>query len=374
MQNRKGKSMQQFNKKDIITYQGKDFDVREGSGERNFILFNHRVMYMEDINLDEVVLKEKYQAKMLYAGAEATVLACVKDSDNIVYLELVGHEDMVKSITSVIMQGRIKMNEHYLSYTEGYFNVHRGGTRRMLRQMENGYAHAICYHSPSVSDTNFSCLLGSDDDDILGSFKTWLNQTNPLPYPPELVEDLLGNLALKGNVEELDCYGPIKGIKMDKHLGDNEYEAFQEIILETAWEKVVANRYVPPIVEETKQKATLPKSPLLYPHQVQAIYDKLAIMPKTYELDAISPKPVGVKLFNSSMTAYVVEADKGGVDDEREGLQTQTFGYFYNEGYQEGEWGYINVDELIECGFEMDLFFENQYIDDGGNIVEKAAA
>ena len=374
MQNRKGKSMQLFNKKDTVTYQGRDFDVREGNGGRNFILFNHRVLYIEDIIPDEIVLKEKYQAKMLYAGAEATVLACVKDSDNIVYLELVGHEDMVKSITSVIMQGRIKMNEHYLSYTEGYFNVHRGGTRRMLRQMENGYAHAICYHSPSVSDTNFSCLLGSDDDDILGSFKTWLNQTNPLPYPPELVEDLLGNLALKGKVEELDCYGPIKGIKMDKHLGDNEYEAFQEIILASAWEKGIANRYSPPIVKEAKQKATLPKSRLLYPHQVQAIYDKIETLPKTYELDNVWPKPCSVKLFGGSTTIYVIEQDRGSDDDEFIGMQTQAFGYFYNEAYQEGEWGYLNIYEYIECGLEMDLYFGDQFLDRDGNIAGKAVA
>lgn len=84
--------------------------------------------------------------------------------------------------------------------------------------------------------------------------------------------------------------------------------------------------------------------------------------------------PVGVKLFNRSMTAYITEADRGSMDDDVEGLQTQAFGYFYNEGHQEGEWGYINVDELVECGFEMDLYFEDQYIDDRGNIVQKAAA
>lgn len=361
----------EISKKDIVTYQGRDYEVHQNGAGYQYIMVNRCVAYLKDI--EGVTLKTKYFAKMLYAGAEANILACAQDSDTIVYLELVGHEDMVKSITSVIMQGRVKMNDHYLTYTEGYFTVHRGGTKRILKQIGDGYAHAILYHTPSVSDTNFSCLLGSTEDDMLNSFKSWLQLTNPLPYPPELAEDLLNNLTLKGKIEKLDCYGPIYGIKMDRHLGDNEYEALQEIILETALVKGVVQKYVPPVVEEPRQKAPLPKSPLLYPRQVQAIYDKLATMPKTYELDGISPKPVGVKLFNSSMTAYITEADRGSMDDV-EGLQTQAFGYFYNEGYQEGEWGYINVDELVECGFEMDLYFEDQYIDDRGNIVQKAAA
>lgn len=360
--------MQHIGYKDVITFQGRDCEVRMSNG-RLFFYTGGRTFYIDEQNPEEMIIKTKYQAKMTYAGAEATVLSCVKDGDNIIFLELSGHEDMVKSITSVIMQGRIKMNNHFLSYTEGYFNVHKGGTRRMLRQMENGYAHAILFHSPSVLDTNFSCLIGKDDGDLLGSFKTWLNQTNPLPYPTELTEVLFEKLVQKGKIDQLNCYGPVKGVKMDNHLGDNEYEAFQDIILEAALEHGIVNRYVPP-----KAKAKLPTSPLLLPNQVQAIYDKLAKMPKTYDLEDVSPKPVGVKLFNSSMTAYIVEADRGSADDDCEGMQTQTFGYFFNEYHQEGEWGYINVDELVECGFEMDLYFENQFIDDLGSIVEKVAA
>lgn len=362
----------EFNKKDIVTYRGHDYEVFDSRGDKYIRVLN-KIVYLCDIE-DEVVLKTKYFATMSYAGAEAKVLACAKDSDNIVFLELVGHEDMVKSITSVIMQGRIKMNDHYIAYSEGYFTVHRGGTKRILKQIGDGYAHAILYHTPSVSDTNFSCLIGSTEDDMLNSFKSWLQLTNPLPYPPELAEDLLDALVRNGKVEKLDCYGPIYGIKMDRHLGDNEYEALQELILEVGIKKGVVQKYVPPVIEMPRPKASLPKSPLLYPNQVQAIYDKLAKMPKTYELEDVSPKPVGVKLFNSSMTAYIVEADRGSMDDDLEGLQTQTFGYFYNEGYQEGEWGYINVDELIECGFEMDLYFDDQYIDDLGNIIGKVAA
>ncbi|MFA6395871.1 MAG: hypothetical protein WCW84_07880 [Sulfurimonas sp.] len=365
--------MQQFNEKDKVIYQGNEFQVKH-SNYGNFIQVNGSSIFLKNIRDNEITLKEKFYPKMHYAGAEATVLACVQDGDSIIYLELVGQEDMVKSITSVIMQGRIKQNDEVISYTEGHFAVHRGGTKRMLKQIGDGYAHSILYHTPSVSDTNFSVLLGRTDHDVIDSFKSWLLLTNPLPYPPELAEEILNSLAFKGKIVELDCYGEIRAIKMEKTLGDNEYEALQEIILEVSLAKGVMNKYTPKIEEPIKKQASLPKSPLLYPRQVQAIYDKLATMPKTYELDGISPKPVGIKLFNSSMTAYVTEADRGSEDDEFEGSQTQAFGYFYNESYGEGEWGYINVDELIECGFEMDLYFEDQFIDDRGNIIEEIAA
>jgi hypothetical protein len=365
--------MQQFNVKDTVTYQGNVFQVKDGR-HGNYIQVNGSSIYLKNIPDNEVTLKEKWYPKMHYAGAEASVLSCVKDGDNIIYLELIGQEDMVKSITSLVMQGRIKQNDEFLSYTKGYFTVPRGGTKRILKQIGDGYAHSILYHTPSVSDANFSVLLGKTDYDVIDSFKSWLLLTNPLPYPPELAEDILNSLALKDKIIELDCYGEIRAIKMAKSLGDNEYEALQEIIIEVALAKGVMNKYTPKIEEPVKKQVPLPKSPLLYPRQVQAIYDKLATMPKTYELEKISPKPVGVKLFNSSMTAYIVEADKGSSDDEFEGSQTQAFGYFYNEGYQEGEWGYINVHELIECGFEMDLYFEDMYIDSDGNIVEEMAA
>lgn len=365
---------QKIEKKDIVTYQGKDYEVQRGAYDRLFITTDRRVQYIDDLNPEEVVVKTKYQAKMTYMGAEAIVLACVKDEDKIVYLELLGHEDMVKSITSVIMQGRTKMNDHFLSYSEGYFDVHRGGTRRLMAQLENGYIHVICFHSPSVMDTNFSCLIGETEDDMLKTFEAWLVHTNPLPYPPELTEVLFEKLLSKGKVNELSTFGSISGFKMDAHLGDNEYEALQEIILEAAIEHGITNRYVAPAQPKVRQRAPYPNSPMLYPHQVKAIYDKIETLPKTYELDDVWPKPCSVKLFGGSFTVYVVERDAGSDDDEFFGMQTQAFGYFFNESYQEGEWGYLNVDELLEAGLEMDLYFGEQFLDIDGNIVEKVAA
>lgn len=119
-----------------------------------------------------------------------------------------------------------------------------------------------------------------------------------------------------------------------------------------------------------KQKAPLPNTPLLTVAQVQKIYDTLEAMPKTYELEDVDIKPVGLKLFTSGFTWYVVEADKGSEDDEFAGLHPQAFGYVVNEGCPEcSEWGYINIEEVISVGAEMDLYFEDMMIDSRGNLM-----
>jgi hypothetical protein len=40
------------------------------------------------------------------------------------------------------------------------------------------------------------------------------------------------------------------------------------------------------------------------------------------------------------------------------------------DGYL-SEWGYSSIDELIELGFEMDLYFESRVINFEGKVFEK---
>lgn len=120
-----------------------------------------------------------------------------------------------------------------------------------------------------------------------------------------------------------------------------------------------------------QKKAQLPKSPLLDKEQVEDIYKTLSLMPKTYELDGMKVKPIGLKLFNHNKTAYIVEADRGSAEDEFAGSQTQALGYMYNDSNPESsEWGYINVDELVKLGFEKDLYFEDKFITTSGKVLK----
>ena len=109
--------------------------------------------------------------------------------------------------------------------------------------------------------------------------------------------------------------------------------------------------------------AKLVVSPLLSVSQVEIIFSRLEEAPKFYETEELEVKGVAVKLFNPSLTLYVVEFDVA---------SRVAFGYMKNEA-DEGlsEWGYSSVDELIEAGFEMDLFFENRVISLDGSVVEK---
>lgn len=104
------------------------------------------------------------------------------------------------------------------------------------------------------------------------------------------------------------------------------------------------------------------KSPLLMESQVSIIYSKLSEAPELYATDGLEIREVAVKLFNSSMVLFVVEYDS------RERI---AFGYMQNNVDSSlSEWGYSSIDELIECGFEMDLFLNDTVISKSGFISE----
>ena len=105
------------------------------------------------------------------------------------------------------------------------------------------------------------------------------------------------------------------------------------------------------------------KSPLLTESQVCIIFSRLEEAPKLYATEEIEVKEVAVKLFHSSLTLYVVEFNTN---------NRLAFGYMKNEAdVSLSEWGYSSIDELIEIGFEMDLYFENRVIDLEGKVFEK---
>lgn len=101
-------------------------------------------------------------------------------------------------------------------------------------------------------------------------------------------------------------------------------------------------------------KLEMVKSPILLESQVEIIYNRLSESPKLYETDGEEVKEVAVKLFNPFLTLYVVEYDP---------VKKLAFGYMQNERFRDlSEWGYSSIDELIELGFEMDIYFEDKLI------------
>lgn len=337
--------------------------------------------------IDEEVEKtfeahQKYIPKIRYSGAVADMEAYIKDNGTLIYVECVGQEYMVKSITSVLMQGRVRMNEHAVEGSFGYFDINRAGNKRKLVSLEDGIAHAILYHSPSISDIGFHALIGRTKEELIISFSSWLEKCQALPYPKSLTEKIYEKLEHKSKIIPLTTYN-IEAVKIDLSLLENEFNDLQEIILEVCKE----NDLISPDAVPLKPKAPLPKSPYLNEQQVKKIFDTLDSMPKTYDLEDVDIKPVGLKLFGPNFNIYVVEADKGCESDEYESMHTQCFGYVENLSAPDcSEWGYINIPYYLSIGvnvpivnqkggviigFEQDLHFEDRFITPNGQILTK---
>lgn len=320
------------------------------------------VEYIEDY--------EKYVPKIRYMGANANVESYILHKGSLIYLELAGQENMVKSITAVLMQGRVKLNEHTVDASFGVFTINKAGNKRKIMGIENGLAHAILYHSPSIKDTNFSVLIGRTEDELQSSFSVWLEKSQSMPYPKGLEKEIYSLLV------DLEMIEPLKTLNMyasavNPDIVKDEYSILQEAILSVCKK----NGLISSDAKPRKQKAPLPKSNYLKEKQVQKIWDTLNSMPKTYELEDMEIKPIGLKLFSPNTTLYVTEADSGCKDDEFENMHTQCYGYIKNESDpQMSEWGYINVPEYLELkysnggGFEQDLYFEGMYINSKGKV------
>lgn len=313
---------------------------------------------------------EKYIPKIRYDGAIADVEAYIIDDQALVYLETIGTENMVKAITSVLMQGRMKMNDHTIEASFGYFAINKAGNKRKMISLNDGLVHSILYHSPSIIDANFSVLVGRNDKDLENQFYIWMENTNFLPYPKHLIREIYKEIENQNLLKDLVSYG-VKAIKIDSSLLEDEALILQNIIINVC----KTNGLIDKNAKLLKQKAPLPESKYLTEKQVQKIMDTLDCMPKTYELEDIDIKPIGLKLFSPNFTLYITEADKGSKYDEFESMHTRCLGYVKNESDDLcSEWGYIDVPNYLKLvypnggGFEQDLYFEDMYIDSDGNI------
>jgi len=373
----------------VLLDDGKWYNVLEKYGDLKLNWLGSDSIYsfkkVKDI-VDKIIEHKKYVPKIRYGGSVCDIESYILDDvGTLIYLETVGTENMVKSITSVLMQGRVKMNDHTIDASFGVFSINKAGNKRKIISLDDGLAHAIVYHSPSIVDTNFSVLIGRDKDELLNSFSAWLEKSQPLPYPKELTKDIYKKLQDREKLEEFRSLN-IEAVKVDLSVLEDEYNDLMEVILEVCKE----NGLVPENAKPLKQQFPLPKSNYLREEQVQKIYDTLNKMPKTYELENVDIKPIGLKLFSPNMTLYIIEADKGCEDDEFENMHTQCYGYIKNESDpQMSEWGYINIPYYLEMdipirvngtsgrignmnlGFEQDLHFEDMYIDLKGKVGKK---
>jgi len=86
---------------------------------------------------------------------------------------------------------------------------------------------------------------------------------------------------------------------------------------------------------------------------------QILAMPKTYETDGQGNEALAtLHYFNSNSDWYIIEKDM-------EEQQIQAFGFTrLNGDSQNAELGYINIEELIQYGVELDLYYTPEKIGD----------
>lgn len=86
-------------------------------------------------------------------------------------------------------------------------------------------------------------------------------------------------------------------------------------------------------------------------------------MPVTYNTEdiATADKVLHLHYFAGGVDAWIVERDVGDTPDQNgEGPQLQAFGKItvVGGGWEEAEWGYISIKDLIKRGVELDFYWE----------------
>jgi len=191
----------------------------------------------------EIRLLKKYYPEIKFMGSKARVRTLIKDIDNqVVYINLCGQEDMVRSISAMILQGRMTANDHSLFFPDeaGYCKVPKEGSRRIIQQLGEGMATCIIYHRTFLpSDNDMSLLWHHENDSPFKAFQQFLQlQSIPrlksLENGDELEQQVMTKLEEQGMIKQLDtCIGSSKASQVLRDsLVENDYEVLREAIIE----------------------------------------------------------------------------------------------------------------------------------------------
>lgn len=345
-------------------------------------------LYLRDIDDIENKIEEviPYLPKIRFGGASAVIDSLIVDNGTLVYIDIIGQDQMVKAITSVLLQGKTSQNDiDVVSDKLGIFTINKAGNKRINMNVSDGIVRTIVHHAPSIQHDEFFIITGQNEQELKKSFQDWLDYSQPLGYPKdeEIVKEVIDAIYLKmsnrGLLRDLKTYN-IMAKAIEGSVKENEFSFMEEIILEVCREMNLLEKEVKQMNEE------LPNSPFLTKKQIIKIYKDLEKLPDVYALDGVKIKPVGIKLFSPNMTLYIVESNKE--SDSYDDKFSRCFGYVENLANPSfSEWGYIDVpayleleykirmhgstERFISAGFEQDLYFKDSFIDINGNIGSK---
>ena len=109
-------------------------------------------------------------------------------------------------------------------------------------------------------------------------------------------------------------------------------------------------KFISPVqIKSIKELALNSEESQYFKDKIDEIYTTVDTMPKTYETDGQGDKAIAyLHYFKNGIDFFVTEKD---MEDE----QLQAFGLVNMNG--ELELGYINIQEIMELNFELDLNF-----------------
>lgn len=315
-------------------------------------------IYDEIVSIEVV---EKYYPKASFGGASARICDLITDPQaNVLFIRMCGQEDMVRSISAVIMQGRMKMNDHTLYLADFYAKVFPCGMRRILKPIGNGMVDCILYHRSLIPDIGMSSLFHTNGN-CFESFQKFL-QILPIPriyrlengdmYEKEIMEHLQQKMILKSATTHV---GSMTVSCVDiATLTENDYEILRDAIVGI-------------LEKQGYEKQEIVKESPVEEKIVEPSY--LKDCPEYGKTDGKEFKKVYAKFFSPSMTWYVTEYER------ESGI---CYGYVENlaDPYC-SEWGTFFHKDVAEFRnkypyyyIERDLHFEDKYIDMDGNIYD----
>jgi len=350
---------QSITKKADKSYKGEPYISVSISTKTGYIgnLYSGQI-YDEIVSLEVV---EKYYPKASFAGASARICDLITDPQaNILFIRMCGQEDMVRSISAVMMQGRMKMNDHTLYFAEFNAKVFPSGMRRILKPIGNGMVDCILYHRSLVPDIGMSALFHTNGN-CFESFQKFL-QILPIPRIYRLENGDMYEREIMEHLQKKDIL-----LSATTHVGSMTVSCVDIVALTENDYAILRDAIVGILEKQGYEKKEIVKESLAEEKIVEPSY--LRDCPEYGKTDGKEFKKVYAKFFSPSMTWYVTEY-------ERE--SDICYGYVENlaDPYC-SDWGTFFHKDVAEFKnrypyhyIERDLYFEDKYIDLDGNIYD----
>jgi hypothetical protein len=180
--------------------------------------------------------------RISFRSYSAQVLEAVFAGRTLVYLTIAGQQDGVKSITALLMQGKLRQGDDYIN-TDGKicFDINKAGNRRLLEPIGEGCAHCVLFHNSVLPSGNMRVLLAANETEAFTRFQQFLETASPLPRLTSLApNDRLEremfetfkttNVISKASVEA----GDMLAYTIDtERLFKDEYLLLRETMIET---------------------------------------------------------------------------------------------------------------------------------------------